>query len=101
MNRPPIRNYRSRRRNLTGLRSPYLAPAGESLISGSVASVLRYNTFSRTDVALCVKLFGIPDVAYFGDFGFVIFANLMGKALETSVGFVVFYGFSYRLGNVS
>ena len=46
-----------------------------SLIFGSTAAVVHYNTFSRMLVTLFSRLFGIPAVAYFEDFGFVIFAD--------------------------
>ena len=43
-----------------------------SQLFGPVVSVLHYNTFSRLLVSLFVKIFGIPAVAYFDDYGFVI-----------------------------
>ena len=49
--------------------------------------MVHYNTFSRLLVSLFVRLFGIPMVGFFDDFGFAIFANITDQALATFVGF--------------
>ena len=54
-----------------------------SLMFGSTAAVVHYNTFSRLLVSLFVRLFGIPMVGYFDDFGFVIFQTVSREALDT------------------
>ena len=58
-----------------------------SQIFGSTASVIHYNTFSRLLVSLFVRLFGIPMVGFFDDFGFVIFADVMDQALSAFINF--------------
>ena len=60
-----------------------------SQIFESVAPVVHYNTFSRLIMALFVRLFGTPGVAYVDDFGFVIFEGLRESALKS---FVEFFG---------
>ena len=40
-----------------------------TMVFGDVASVLRYNVFSRLIADLFAKLFGIPILSFFDDFG--------------------------------
>ena len=58
-----------------------------SQIFGSTASVVHYNTFSRLLVSLFVRLFGIPMVGFFDDFGFITFADIMDPALAAFIEF--------------
>ena len=53
-----------------------------SQLFGSVASVVHYNTFSRLLISLFVRIFGIPGVAYFDDYGFLVFAHLQNSAFR-------------------
>ena len=53
-----------------------------SQLFGSVASVVHYNTFSRLFISLFVRIFGIPGIAYFDDYGFLIFAHLQDAAFN-------------------
>ena len=58
-----------------------------SQIFGSTAAVVHYNTFSRLLVSLFVRLFGIPMIGYFDDFGFIVFETISAKALATFESF--------------
>ena len=53
-----------------------------SQISGPAAAVAHYNTFSLLLVSLFARLFGIPLIGYFDDFGFIVFETVSAKALE-------------------
>ena len=52
------------------------------LLFGAVSAVLRYNCFSRSLAVLINRMFGIPLVSYFDDFGSFCPAELAPKALS-------------------
>ena len=55
------------------LKSPggnkFYAFVSRTLLFGSAASVLRYNIFARIVTELFARIFGIPLISFFGDFG--------------------------------
>ena len=55
----------------------------KALLFGAVAAVLRYNCFSRLPPAMFNKIFGIPMVGYFDDFGALVPSKLAPLALRT------------------
>ena len=54
-----------------------------TLMSGAISAVLHYNIFSRIIDELTCKLFGVPMLSYFGDFGALLPASLAAKGLHT------------------
>ena len=69
------------------LRSPsdgkYYAFFSRTLLFGSTAIVLRYNIFARIITELFNKIFGIPLISFFGDFGCLTRPDLLREALHT------------------
>ena len=69
------------------LRSPtdgkYYAFFSRTLLFGSTASVLHYNIFARIVTELCNKIFGIPLISFFDDFGCLMRPDLLREALRT------------------
>ena len=65
-----------------------------SHIFGPAAAVVHYNTFSRLLVSLFVRLFGIPTIGYFDDFGFMVFETVSAKALGAFKEFCALLGVS-------
>ena len=76
---------------LIALRNPtsgqWMAFPPKALVSGAVSAVLHYNSFSRLISAIFNKIFGIPSLAYFDDFGALVPAVLCDRALATFEGF--------------
>ena len=60
----------------------FVAMAPKTQISGSIASVLHYNVLSRILVSIFNRVFGIPMIGYFDDFGFLIPSSLSSDALQ-------------------
>ena len=52
------------------------------LLFGAVSAVLHYNCFSRSLAVLINRMFGIPPISYFDDFGSFCPAGLAHKALS-------------------
>ena len=69
------------------LRSPadgkYYAFFSRTLLFGSTASVLHYNIFARIVTELFNKIFGIPLISFFDDFGCLMRPDLLHDALRT------------------
>ena len=65
---------------LIALRNPtagkWMAFHPKALVFGAVSAVLRYNCFSRIISVIFNKIFGIPLLAYFEDFGALVPARL-------------------------
>ena len=55
----------------------------KALLFGAVAAVLHYNCFSRILSALFNKIFGVPMIGYFGDFGALVPSKLAPLDLWT------------------
>ena len=53
----------------------YAIPPNTQLF-GSTGSVLRYNAFSRLIVTIFARVFGIPTIGYYDDFGLLVPAGL-------------------------
>ena len=64
---------------------------------GAVASVIHYNVFSRILAELTCKIFGIPLVAYVGDFGALAPASIGKLALSTYSRFCALIGVPLKL----
>ena len=58
-----------------------------TMVFGAVAAVLHYNVFSRILSEITTKLFGIPLLCFFDDFGALIPADLAERALGTFTAF--------------
>ena len=54
-----------------------------SQLFGSTAAVVHYNTFPRLLAPLFTRLFGIPLIGFFDDYGFLIFKSVMEESLST------------------
>ena len=63
---------------------------------GAVATVLRYNVFSRIVDGLCARLFGIPALSFFGDFGALVPDFLSRKALGAFDAFCKLLGITLK-----
>ena len=68
-----------------------------TLMFGAVASVIHYNVFSRILAELTCKIFGIPLVAYVGDFGALAPASIGKLALSTYSRFCALIGVPLKL----
>ena len=49
---------------------------------GSTASALHYNVLSRLLVVILVRVFAIPAIGYYGDYGFLVPSSLAGHAMR-------------------
>ena len=65
---------------LTSLR---MAFHPKDLLFGATSAVLRYKCFSRLLAVLFNRIFGIPLIGYFGDFGSLVPGNVGRRALRT------------------
>ena len=76
---------------LVALRNPttgkWVAFPPKALVFGAVSAVLHYNCFSRLISVMFNKIFGIPLLAYFDDFGALVPARLCERALRTFESF--------------
>ena len=63
-----------------------------TMVFGAVAAVLHYNVFSRVLAELFTKLFGIPILSFFDDFGALIPGPLAKAALEAFKAFCELLG---------
>ena len=63
-----------------------------TLVFGAVSAVLHYNVFSRILAEIFTRLFGIPLLSYFDDFGALIPTPLAEKALITFQNFCSYLG---------
>ena len=72
---------------LVALRNPtsgkWVAFPPKALLFGAEAAVLHYNCFSRLASVIFNKIFGIPLLAYFDDFGALVPKRLCEKDLHT------------------
>ena len=68
-----------------------------TLLFGAVAAVIHYNTFSRIISELVCRLFGIPMLSYFDDFGALLPANLARKGLVTFTEWCSLLGIGLKL----
>ena len=59
----------------------YYACGNRALLFGSTANVIRYNIFARIITSVANKIFGIPIVSFFDDFGCLVMPELLGGAL--------------------
>ena len=89
-NQLPLREEHSRPESVT-LRNPAdgcrHSFRSRTLLFGAVAAVLRYNVFSRISDALFARLFGIPVLSFFANFGALVPAFLPQKALGAFASF--------------
>ena len=89
-NQLPLREEHSRPESVT-LRNPAdgcrHSFRSRTLLFGAVAAVLRYNVFSRISDALFARLFGIPVLSFFDDFGALVPSPLSQKALGARTAF--------------
>ena len=69
------------------LKSPiggkYYAFTSKTLLFGSIASVIHYNVFARIITELVNRIFGIPLISFWGDFGGLMIPELLGDDLST------------------
>ena len=63
--------------------SRWMAFHPKALLFGATSAVLHYNCFSRLLAVLTNRIFGIPLIGYFDDFGALVPANVGRSALRT------------------
>ena len=63
-----------------------------TMMFGAIAAVLRYNVFARLLSEIVAQILGIPILCFFDDFGAIIPAKLVERALAT------FKSFCFKLG---
>ena len=63
--------------------SRWMAFPPKALLFGATSAVLHYNCFSRLLAVLTNRIFGIPLIGYFDDFGALVPANVGRLALRT------------------
>ena len=63
--------------------SGWMAFPPKALLFGAASAFLRYNCFSRLLAVLANRIFGIPLIGYFDDFGALVPANVGRHALRT------------------
>ena len=56
---------------------------GKNLMFGTVCAAIHYNIFSRILAELTCRIFGIPMIRYFDDFGAPLPASIAKKGLRT------------------
>lgn len=61
---------------------PYYAFPPTTQICGPTASVLRYNLLSRLLVTILVRIFAIPSIGYYDDYGFLAPSDISGAAMR-------------------
>ena len=76
----------------------WYGPIPNSLMSGSIVSVIRYNVFSRTLREIVSRVFGIPLISYFVAFGALYPLSSQG-ALEIFQQFCEITGIEIKAGN--
>ena len=54
-----------------------------TMMFGAVSAVLHYNLFSKLPTEIVAKLFGIPLICFFGDFGAMLPSELVAEGLLT------------------
>ena len=69
-----------------------------TLMFGSIAAVLHYNSFARAISALANFLLGLPMVSYFDDFAALLPAEIAPKALEVFSSFCSLLGITLKPG---
>ena len=65
------------------LTSAWVAFRPKALLFGSTSAVLHYNCFSRLLSVMANRIFGIPIIGYFDDFGPLVPEESADLALET------------------
>ena len=64
---------------------------------GSTAAVLNYNVLSRIIASLANRIFAIPVIGYFDDFGFIVSANVCEVALRLFESFCELLGLHLKI----
>ena len=67
-----------------------------TLMFGAIAAVIHYNVFSRLLAELTCKIFGIPIVSYFDDFGALLPSPLAKRGLEVFTAFCSHLGITLK-----
>ena len=86
---------------MVALRNPetgeWVAFPPKALLFGAVAAVLHYNCFSRLLSVIFNKIFGIPLIGYFDDFGALVPSKLAPLALKTFERFCDILGIQLKV----
>ena len=94
-------NWEHSRLAVIALRSPtdgrWYGFMSRTLMFGAVAAVIHYNVFSRIISELMCRLFGIPMLSYFDDFGGLLPAKLARQGLSTFSRWCEILGISLKL----
>ena len=70
-----------------------------TLLFGAAAAVVHYNVFSRIISELVCRIFGIPMISYFDDFGAMLPEQLAQKEIATFAKWRILLGIGLKLKN--